>query len=1732
MFKHTKKFIYRFYRTSNNSQQVSDVLSTKKCFGERGSAVTEFLVTLPILLLLGLGTWQGALVYNAKTTLNYATFESARVGAVEHAQSAPIRTELGLRLAPLYGGDGSPEKAFASMVRGSLEAKNPLVTKIEIINPSQEAFNDFGTQIVDPTTKEVKFGIPNGQLRYRPRTVKASSGVNIQDANLLKIKTTYGYQLSVPLMDRVIPAIMKRLDSDPQNKIFYDQGRIPIVSVATVRMQSNAWPDPNNISTNGGASGSGSTAPHAPVFEETLPPTTDGQGGEPEPIPDSSNSDDTDTAFKLCTNGICEDEDDEFDGLNDGNADHCKIPTSTASTLNGSVNLLVGNPINLVTGNKYQSETDLTPLLGQLGLSFTRHYNSQSSHQSTLGYNWRHDFEHQLNYQKKANRYQLTQGDGRTIQFNATEQEGQYQASRFVDGWLQITPQHISWYQRDGHVLRYTPQGKLKSITSSTGKKLTLHYNRQGQLFLIRDPQQRELVLKYYPNGRLKAILDPKGQKTIYRYDNNGNLTTVLYADGTQKHYHYEDSKHPHALTGITDQLGVRYATYRYDDQGRGIESSHIENIGKVTLDFSTPGQTKVTNSLGQTITYTTEIKNGIALITRISGSSCSRCSQGEVIYQYNDQLQLTQKTQQNGTTTHYTYDAQGRTTKITQTSQGQSRDIVAYQYPKNSQKPSVIQRPSVNPDGQHIIKIRYNAQQQPIEVTEHSYRPKVTQNGDIEHYIPISRTTKLTYQNGNLIVLDGPRDDVQDLIQLSYDSKNRLQTLTGLDGRTLNVQSYDLYGRPTQIQHGSQSPIQLSYNEQGLLKSVTQYNQSIQYQYRANGQLSSLTDIDGETLNLNYDEAHRIIGLSVPNGPELKDQLDTEGQLVQRQLFDHNGQLIQNLSYLYDAQGRLNTKQHVQQGETKTQKYQYNASGQLSQLRDPQNNVHQIQYGTFGQLQNLIAADQSQIHLKSDPKGQLAQFIDPQKNNTITLKDDFGNVIYSRHPDSGVQTYLHDAVGNLIQKTDALGNTTTYAYDAANRLIKEDNPDESITLSYDPVTGRLSQVVQADTTETFQYNSEGQLTEHLRQIDQHRFSTQYRYNEQQQLVQKTLPDGKILNYHYYRDDVTQGQQKNKLRAITQQTLFGFKQKTIIGEIDHDKTDGQSGYLHGNGIQTTYHWDSQGKLSQLTHRQTLSLHYRYDSTGNISGIDLNGLPQNYLYDAQGRLISAQSTQEQTTYQYDPLGNRTQKTHIDSNGHRQTQEYSYPETGQGSRLLSVETSGDTQTITYNAAGSPTQIGDLHYQYNVNQRPIKVTRMHNGQETLVAQYRYNRFGQRIQKTVYQNNQPQTTTYLYDGHTLSAEVNAQGKITAQYLYLNGRTPIAKLQDKAIYAIHGDHLGTPHIVTNPQQEIVWQASYSPFGKATLHPNTNSAKNIQLNLRYPGQYYDLETDTHYNHYRTYDPNTGRYLTTDPIGLKGGLNHYSYVTNNPLSKIDPLGLAPLTDDDSSYLAQIVDIAAEKGQDILIGEQFQANATSIVYRLPDAFKSIAGNNPLLQTPSAELQAFFGDGTAMGDMVNVLISIALINKGLDFIIKKPNPLTFFGGIVIKHGLKAGLVIYLASEYGEAAKPLFKQLEDIMEQIIQLEKEELSLCDAAIKHEAISEQLAQALLDFVKEAGIGNLRGLKNTLNLKNKKKDKSCKPPTQKEHEKCYKGKKGFKGISIDKIKKLESVTGKKAQMCPK
>jgi len=190
---------------------------------------------------------------------------------------------------------------------------------------------------------------------------------------------------------------------------------------------------------------------------------------------------------------------------------------------------------------------------------------------------------------------------------------------------------------------------------------------------------------------------------------------------------------------------------------------------------------------------------------------------------------------------------------------------------------------------------------------------------------------------------------------------------------------------------------------------------------------------------------------------------------------------------------------------------------------------------------------------------------------------------------------------------------------------------------------------------------------------------------------------------------------------------------------------------------------------------------------------------------------------------------------------------------------------------------------------------------------ALYTYNHLDQRVTKTL--NGHTRLLLYDQAGNLISEMDAATGTVLAEYIWLDD-TPLGFVQSGQTYQVHVDHLGTPKALTDGGGQVVWKASYNPFGKASI-----TSQGPTFNLRFPGQYYDTETGLHYNWHRYYDPDTGRYITSDPIGLGGGINTYAYALNNPKSLYDPYGLWAIGD---PLPQSIVDVSAGFGDTISLG----------------------------------------------------------------------------------------------------------------------------------------------------------------------------------------------------------------------
>lgn len=194
-----------------------------------GIVFMETLIVLPLLLLLTLGIFQFALIYIAKSSLDHATFMAARLAAVEQGSQASLMNGLTSSMLALFNDEMGDELLLYKKVRQELLSN----CEIKIINPTWEAFQDFGVMHTEGSLE-----IPNERLHIKNTMRGALSHVNIQDANLLKIQVEYGFPLHIPFVSHIILRFTGLFMQQDRYRVYLSKGRLPILSTAIVRMQS------------------------------------------------------------------------------------------------------------------------------------------------------------------------------------------------------------------------------------------------------------------------------------------------------------------------------------------------------------------------------------------------------------------------------------------------------------------------------------------------------------------------------------------------------------------------------------------------------------------------------------------------------------------------------------------------------------------------------------------------------------------------------------------------------------------------------------------------------------------------------------------------------------------------------------------------------------------------------------------------------------------------------------------------------------------------------------------------------------------------------------------------------------------------------------------------------------------------------------------------------------------------------------------------------------------------------------------------------------------------------------------------------------------------------------------------------------------------------------------------------------------------------------------------------
>ncbi|WP_240666827.1 RHS repeat-associated core domain-containing protein, partial [Serratia marcescens] len=405
----------------------------------------------------------------------------------------------------------------------------------------------------------------------------------------------------------------------------------------------------------------------------------------------------------------------------------------------------------------------------------------------------------------------------------------------------------------------------------------------------------------------------------------------------------------------------------------------------------------------------------------------------------------------------------------------------------------------------------------------------------------------------------------------------------------------------------------------------------------------------------------------------------------------------------------------------------------------------------------------------------------------------------------------------------------------------------------------------------------------------------QYQWDALANLQALTLPQGDRLQWLYY--------------GSGHASAIKFNQQ-VVSEFTRDRLHRETGRSQG-ALQQQRRYDALGRRSwqssafghdKLTRPEdgVLWRAYRYTGRGELAGVSdaLRG-EVHYGYDAEGRLLQHREPNQGkpgARLVYDLadnlLGERSPQSDIDAHlplapiadnrlRHWQKLFYRYDAWG-------------------NLISRRNGLYEQHYRYDADNRLVQA-HGRGPQGEFEAQYHYDALGRRSRKAVrYKGKTEQTTRFLWQGYRLLQEQRDDGSRRSwSYDPASPWSLLAALEqagDSRSAWYHTDLNSAPLEVTDAAGNLCWSGQYDTFGKLQGQTVAGAAKRqgaqYQQPLRYAGQYQDDESGLHYNLFRYYEPEVGRFTTQDPIGLRGGLNLYQYAPN-PLMWVDPLGLKVL-----------------------------------------------------------------------------------------------------------------------------------------------------------------------------------------------------------------------------------------------
>jgi RHS repeat-associated protein len=733
--------------------------------------------------------------------------------------------------------------------------------------------------------------------------------------------------------------------------------------------------------------------------------------------------------------------------------------------------------------------------------------------------------------------------------------------------------------------------------------------------------------------------------------------------------------------------------------------------------------------------------------------------------------------------------------------------------------------------------------------------------------------------------------DGLGNQTKTDYDEHGRIISVTDPNGSTTSYE-YDDWGNRSRIVNPMGAVTTVSFNENHQPTSITdplgnvwtrRYDQANRlhalidplggqwtYEYDRDGNLVVLRAPDGATKRLVYSPSGSITGMTDWNGHAKRYVTDSLGRVIQR--IDTLGgttniryDLLNNpvevkfpdgglMRCTYDAAGNLMSQEN---GNGHVTRYRYGPARRLLERIDPLGNRTLYKWGTEpGLLEEIVNTKGEKYSFVYDAALRMVREVGFDGRELAFEYDRAGHHTATTNGAGERVSYQRNAVGRVVCKTLSDGNQITFDYNPVGSLVAAISPDCEVRYVRD-ASGRVIREVQGDHVIERRYDPPGR-----------RIAIQC----MNYLIESPRDgNGRVVRYHVDGRYTTQSEFNSFGLETTRYLPGGSRLSQAFDRAHHLEQQSVTSPASG---QQARPWrsrhDPDGASSMISRRA-----YRYDAAGWLRVLDDDRWGRtDYSYDAAERLTACRREKYGAeVFGYDDTGNLT-LIERDRTPVQLTYQAGDRLSTQGSTQFVHDTNG--RVVRKIEAGGSTPTQEWRFSWNSIDQLISV-RAPDHSEWF---YGYDAFGRRVSK-----RGPDTVIrYVWDDDVVLHEVAGTKRVSTWLFDPNSFQPIATIRDD-YYSIITDHLGTPRELIDSKGRMAWSARYDSWGALT----EERGDRVQCNLRLPGQWFDAETGLHYNRFRYYDPSNGRYLSSDPLRLAGGLNQRAYA-RNPINWIDPYGL--------------------------------------------------------------------------------------------------------------------------------------------------------------------------------------------------------------------------------------------------